>query len=173
MKRRQFVRTFVSAVAAPKLLLAQDIFVPPIGSKPGALAAETPAFLDFFLAKSPENHKRMYQNGLNWLDAESKKQFAKPFAQLDPAQADRIVHPWMRTWMPDHPPTEEHAAFLNIALADIRTATINTKVWSDAPAAHAQEATPVGLYWFPIEPDIYRETQARTPSLLNSTTLPR
>ena len=132
-----------------------DVLVPPLGDKPGAVQAEAPVFLDFLIGSSPADRGQMYRGGLDWLDAEAKKQFSKPFAQLETAQADRILQPWMRTWMPDHPPIEAHADFLNIAHADIRAATVNSKAWSDTPSSPALESTPVGLYWYPIEPDIY------------------
>jgi hypothetical protein len=60
----------------------------------------------------------------------------------------------MRTWMSDHPPTEQHADFINIAHDDIRTATINSQAWNNVPSAGAQQATAVGLYFSPIEPDL-------------------
>ncbi|GAC1356160.1 MAG: hypothetical protein NVSMB3_02180 [Acidobacteriaceae bacterium] len=138
-----------------------DVLVPSLGEKPGALAAETPAFLDFLIGSSPAERRQMYQGGLDWLDAESKKQFSKPFADLETAQADRILKPWMRTWMSDHPPTETHADFVNIAHSDIRTATVNSKAWSDAPASPAQGSPQIGLYWYPIEPDLYAAGPAR------------
>lgn len=220
MRRRDFVRAVVAAVAAPKLLFAQqagspapplaapvpwtlglsgvtpipntqiadalaradlrfftpaqmatlerlsDVLVPPLGDKPGAVQAETPAFLDFLIGSSPADRRQMYRDGLDWLDAEAKKRFSVPFAQLETTQADSILQPWMRAWMSDHPPMEAHADFINIAHADIRTATVNSKVWNDAPASPALEATPVGLYWYPIEPDIYanRITRMRSAS---------
>lgn len=131
-----------------------DVLLPAIGSKPGAIAAEVPAFLDFLIGSSPVQRKQLYQHGLDWLDAEAQKQFSAPFAHLEAAQADHILKPWLRTWMTDHPPTELHADFINIAHEDIRAATIHSKAWSEAPASGAQESTPVGLYWSPIEPDI-------------------
>ncbi len=137
-----------------------DVFVPPIGDKPGALAAETPAFLDFLIGSSLPDRKLMYQGGLDWLDTEAKRQFSVPFAQLETAQADRILQPWLRTWMSDHPPTTSHADFINIAHEDIRRATINSKAWSEAPASRADEKTPSGLYWYPIEPDLDAREQA-------------
>jgi len=44
-------------------------------------------------------------------------------------------------------------------------ATINSKAWSDAPSAGAQAATETGLYWYPIEPDVFEGGPAfpRTP----------
>ena len=78
-----------------------------------------------------------------------------PFARLSDVQADALLKPWLRTWMTDHPPTERHADFINIAHEDIRTATVNSKAWSDAASAAEQDWVTGGLYWSPIEPDIY------------------
>lgn len=138
-----------------------DVLLPPIGSKPGALAAGVPSFLDFLIGSSPSDRKQMYQAGLDWMEAEARRQFGKPFAQLDTVQIDRLIKPWLRTWMPDHPPIETHADFINIVHDDIREATINSKEWSEAPAEGAQQATPVGLYWSPIEPDVYEDRLVR------------
>ncbi len=152
---------FFSPAQMATLGRLSDIFVPPIGGKPGAVAAETPAFLDFLIGSSPADRKQMYRSGLDWLDAEARKQFSVPFGQLETAQADRILQPWLRTWMSDHPPTEAHADFINVAHEDIRRATINSKAWSEAPASRAQEITPGGLYWYPIEPDLNAERSIR------------
>ena len=156
---------FFTPVQMATLERLSDILVPPLGDKPGALAAGTPAFLDFFVGSSPADSRKMYQDGLDWLDAEAKRQFSMPFAQLESAQADRILQPWMRAWMTDHPPTEAHADFINIAHAEIRTATVNSKAWSDAPVSYTQGTTPVGLYWYPIEPDIYAKEPTRMRSM--------
>jgi Gluconate 2-dehydrogenase subunit 3 len=140
-----------------------DVLMPPIGSKPGAVSAGVPAFLDFLLGESPADRKAMYQGGLDWLDAESKKKYSQPFAKLDAVQADALLKPWLRTWMSDHPPLEKHADFVNLAHADIRAATVNSKPWSDSPAEGAQERTQVALYWYPIEPDPYCTRSKATP----------
>jgi hypothetical protein len=132
-----------------------DVLLPPIGDKPGALQAETPRFLDFLIGSSLDTRRKIYTGGLDWLDAESHKKFSLPFARLTSAQADALLKPWLRTWMNDHPPLEPHADFVNIAHEDIRTATVNSKAWSDVPSVGAQESTEVGLYWSPIEPDLY------------------
>lgn len=132
-----------------------DVFLPALGNRPGALAAGVPAFLDFFIGSFPEDRQQMYRNGLDWLDAEARKKYSQPFAGLDDEQANVLLKPWMRTWMSDHPPREEHADFINLAHADIRSATINSKAWSEAPESRALGRTAVGLYWYPIEPDLY------------------
>ncbi len=131
-----------------------DLLMPALGEKPGALGAGTPLFLDFLIGKSPEARKKVYGGGLDWLDAEAKAKYKLPFARLDAEQADAVIGPWLRTWMSDHPPTEVHADFINIAHEDIRTATMNSKVWDDAGAAVEADWVTGGLYWSPIEPDL-------------------
>jgi len=134
-----------------------DTLLPPIGSRPGALQADTPRFLDFLIGSSPDARKHLYTGGLNWLEEESQRKYKLPFARLSPAQVDILIKPWLRTWMSDHPPTERHADFINIAHEDILTATMNSKAWHDAAPAAAQDWVTGGLYWSPIEPDMYCE----------------
>jgi hypothetical protein len=141
---------FFSAREMATLTRLSDLLVPPIGIKPGAVAAETPAFMDFLIGSSPEARKKLYTGGLAWLDGESVKRYKTPFGKLTDEQADALLKPWMRTWMNDHPPTEAHADFINIAHDEIRTATVNSKAWSLV----AEAKTPSGLYWYPIEPDL-------------------
>jgi len=136
------------------LVRLSDVLLPPLDSRPGAVQAGTPLFLDFLIGSSPDARKKVYTGGLNWLESESQKAYKKPFAKLDTGQVDALLKPWLRTWMNDHPPTEQHAGFVNIAHDDIRTATVNSKAWSDAPA-DPDERTAAGLYWYPIEPDLY------------------
>lgn len=136
-----------------------DVVLPPIGDKPGALQAGTPMFLDFLIGHSSEVRKKMYTGGLDWLDAEAQKKYHTPFARVNGAEADALLKPWLRSWMSDHPPTEAHADFINIAHDDIRTATVNSEEWSSVPSMGAEESTVVGLYWSPIEPDVYRVSE--------------
>jgi len=142
---------FFSALQMATLVRLCDVLLPPHGNKPGAVQAETPLFLDFLIGSSPAARRKVYTDGLNWLDAESQARYNKPFTELDDPQTDSLLKPWLQTWMNDHPPTEQHANFINIAHDDIRTATLNSKVWSDS----AQDSAPSGLYWYPIEPDVY------------------
>ena len=145
---------FFTQVQMATLVRLCDVLMPPIGNKPGALQADTPLFLDFLIGSSPAARKKAYTGGLDWLDSESQSRYEKAFAKLDDGQADAILKPWLRTWMSDHPPTEPHAGFINMAHEDIRTATVNSRAWSDVPTAGAQAETEAGLYWYPIEPDI-------------------
>lgn len=131
-----------------------DVLMPPIGEKPGAVQAQTPMFIDFLIGSSPDERKQVYTDGLDWLDSESKKKFSLEFAKLSDEQAGEFLKPLLRTWMSDHPPTEAHADFINIAHDDIRTATVNSKAWFLVPEVGAEPRTSVELYWSPIEPDI-------------------
>jgi gluconate 2-dehydrogenase subunit 3-like protein len=150
----QTKQRFFTAVQMATLIRLSDVLVPQIGDKPGAVQCETPLFLDFLLEASPSARKQVYISGLNWLDATAQQRFQKTFAKLDDEQVGALLKPWLRTWMNDHPPTELHADFVNIAHDDIRTATLNSKAWSDQSAG-TRESAGEGLYWYPIEPDIY------------------
>ncbi len=140
--------TFFTAVQMATLVHLSSILLPPLGNMPGAIEAETPQFLDFLIGDSPATRKALYTGGLDWLDAE-----AAPFAKATPEQADALLQPWLRTWMSDHPPTEPHAAFINIAHADIRTATMNSRVWVNAEAHGNTAGDAAQMYWSPIDPD--------------------
>jgi hypothetical protein len=144
-----------------------EILQPPYKSYPGAAQAGTPEFLDFLIGISPEDLQQMYQSGLDRLEAEAQQHFSKSFVSLDPAQADQLLRPWLRSWMSEHPPTEPYARFINLAHNDIRAATINSQPWSQAAQAAGQPTPNVDLYWYPIDPDLHHEGQMRRPSMSN------
>ena len=134
-----------------------EVLMPSLKGYPGALDAGTPEFLDFLIGVSPRYRKQMYLSGLDWLDAEAQRRFFTAFAKMTNLQADALIRPWLRTWMTDHPPTEEHAEFVNAAHTDIRTATINSQAWNDAARARGRNSTGVDLYWYPVDPDVHRD----------------
>lgn len=146
--------TFFNPVQMQTLARLSDALVPPVSGKPGALEAQVPTFLDFLIGSSPDARRQVYSGGLDWLEAESQKKYSQPFAKLDDTQLDALLKPWLRTWMSDHPPTEAHADFINIAHDDIRTATMNSKAWADASPPAGFDPYNSSLYWFPIEPDV-------------------
>ena len=150
------IPTFFSATQLQTLSRLADVLLPRTEDHPGALDAKTPQFLDFLIGHSPAVRGTLYTNGLNWLDRQAKLRHKKPFAQIETAQVDALIKSWLRTWMTDHPPTQTHADFINIAHADIRTATMNSQAWFDMLDPRHQEAA-TQLYWSPIEPDIYAE----------------
>ena len=136
------------------------LLMPPLKGYPGALDTATPEFLDFLISVSPQEQKQMYLEGLEWLDAEAHRMFFMDFGKTSDIQADALIRPWLRAWMNDHPPTEPHARFVNLAHNDIRTATVNSQAWSDRSQAEDQMATGVDLYWYPVDPDVHREIDA-------------
>ena len=152
----EMVPTFFSAAQIATLRRLSDVMLPRTQRHPGALDAKTPEFLDFLIGHSPAVRGELYTAGLNWLDREAKLKCKKPFAEVETAEVDAILKPWLRTWMTDHPPTQTHADFVNIAHADIRTATTNSQVWFDSLDEERQESA-AQLYWSPIEPDVYAE----------------
>lgn len=145
---------FFSSQQMATLRRLGDVLLPPMNGYPGSSQSGTPEFLDFLLGSSPPERKHLYISGLDRLNSESEQQFGIPFAQLSPDQADRLIRPWLRAWMQDHPPVEPFADFINIAHHDIRTATMNSRAWSIAATSSGERAPGMGLYWSPIDPDI-------------------
>jgi Gluconate 2-dehydrogenase subunit 3 len=166
-------RRFFTALQMATLIRLCDVLLPPVGGKPGALQAGTPLFLDFLIGGSPAARQSVYTGGLNWLDSEAQKRYRKPFAKLENAEADQLLRPWLRTWMSDHPPTEPHANFVNIAHDDIRTATANSKVWSETTSSGAHELAGTDLYWYPIEPDMHAVSSNCTLKSAHVTAAPK
>jgi hypothetical protein len=146
---------FFSEAQMATLRRLSDAMVPPLKGKPGALDAGAPEFLDFLIGSSPAERRLMYRTGLDWLDGESRKRFGEAFSAIDKTRADQLLRPWMRAWMPDHPPTEPNARFVNIAHMDILEATMNSEAWHRAIEAAGKKDTNLGLYWFPVDPDLH------------------
>lgn len=138
-----------------------EILLPAYKGYPSATQAGAPEFLDFLIGVSPPDRQQMYQSGLDRLESEAKQHFHVSFAAVEPAQADELLRPWLKTWMNDHPPTEPYAHFINVAHSDIRTATVNSQAWSNAAKAAGQRTPDVGLYWYPVDPDIRRDNPTR------------
>jgi hypothetical protein len=137
-----------------------EVLMPPLKNAPGALDAGVPEFLDFLISVSPAEQQLMYRQGLDRLDAEARQRFGIPFTATDSQQSDALIRPWLRSWMTDHPPTDPHARFLNLAHSDIRTATINSKPWNDALPPDDESRLEESLYWFPVDPDLKGRRQA-------------
>jgi len=152
--------TFFTPLQMRTLTRLSAVLLPPLNGKPGAVEAQTPVFLDFLIGSSVEERQKTYSGGLDWLEQMAQTKYKTPFAQLDDAQAGAIIQPWLRTWMNDNPPTEARADFINIAHDDIRGATVNSKAWKDVPSVGAEPSTESGIYWLPIEPDVYGENPA-------------
>ncbi len=131
--------------------------VPPLGGHPGALDAHAPEFLDFLVGVSPADRQRLYCDGLNAIDAQAKKQFHKPFAELETAEVDTIIRPLLvaRFW-PEDLPKDPLKNFMAQVHEDLRTATQNSREWAATQTASGRRQRgfnrSAGYYWKPIDP---------------------
>jgi hypothetical protein len=140
------------------LMRLADLLLPARHGYPGANAAGTPDFLDFLLNPSSERRQNVYLHGLDWLNDESQRRFHTDFSATTIEQADSLVRPHLRTWMMDHPPVEPVADFINIAHEEMRIATYNSPAWTEAAQAAGRKANETGLFWMPVQPDLYNRT---------------
>jgi Gluconate 2-dehydrogenase subunit 3 len=130
------------------------ILLPPLKGSPGALDTDAPEFLDFLIGVSPADRQLLYRTGLDYLNAQSRKQFGKTFADIDETQADTILKPLFVpvAWSYD-PPKDPIKHFIYEAHQDIRTATRNAPSATAASAqAGARRGFGGGQYWNPIDP---------------------
>lgn len=134
-----------------------SLFAPPLKGNLGALDTHAPEFIDFIIGVSPADRQKLYQNGLDHLNAEAKQKFSKPFAQLDAKQADTIIRPLMtvRFWLEDRP-TDPLQDFIAYAHDDLRRATTNSRESVEAAAKSGRRfnrgSQTSGYYWLPIDP---------------------
>jgi hypothetical protein len=144
---------FFSAQQFAALRRLSEVLLPPLKGNPGALDCGTPEFLDFLTGASPADRQQLYKNGLDALNTRAKKQFGKPFAELDATQADAIIRPLLVPvpWAKD-PPKDPLQHFMTTAHDDIRTATRNSREWSATSSNGRPRGGGGGLYWNPIDP---------------------
>ncbi len=140
---------FFTAAQFAALSKLSDILLPPLNGMPGALEADAPEFLDFLISKSPAERQQLYRAGLDTLNANAQRQFKKPFAEIDAAQASTLLGPLREAWTYS-PPTDPFARFLREAKADVRTATINSRPYATAGAA-GRRGGGTGQYWYPLD----------------------
>lgn len=151
----------VVATAVPRFFTPQqfaaltrlsDILFPSIDGAPGALAADVPAFLDFMIDKSPDDRQMLYRTGLDTLQAQARQQFGQAYEDVGGAQAESLLAPLRQPWT-FTPPSDPLAAFLRAAKQDVRLATQNSKVVSEAASATAgrRGGGGGGLYWYEVE----------------------
>ncbi len=141
---------FFTAPQLAALRKLSDILMPPLNNLPGALDANAAEFLDFLIGQSPAERKQIYRNGLDTLNAQALKQFKKPFAEVDAAQANTLLAPLKQPWTYD-PPTDPFARFLREAKQDVRNATMNSREYSTAGSAGGRRGGGVGQYWYPLD----------------------
>jgi hypothetical protein len=149
----------VAAEMTPKFFNAQqfaalrklsEILTPAYNNLPGALEAGVPEFLDFLIGASPADRRQIYTAGLDALNAQARKRFNKPFAEISETQAGELLAPLRQPWTYE-PPADPLARFLREAKQDVRTATQNSREYINAAAAGGRRGGGVGQYWYPID----------------------
>ena len=141
---------FFTAQQFAALRKLSDLLNPPMNGAPGALEAKAPEFLDFLLSQSSADRQQLYRIGLDGLNAQSRKRFTKPFADVDASQAEMLLAPLREPWTYDAP-ADPVAAMLRAAKDDIRRATTNSREWNLASVAGRTRGGGGGLYWLPID----------------------
>jgi len=127
-----------------------DILMPPINGMPGAVDAGAPEFLDFLIGASPADRQQIYKTGLDILNAQAAKQFKKPFAEVDEAQANTLLAPLRQPWTYEAP-ADPLARFLREVKQDVRTATTNSREYATAGSTGGRRGGGIGQYWYPID----------------------
>jgi hypothetical protein len=135
-----------------------NLLQPAMDGQPGAAEAGAPEFLDFLIGVSPAGRQKLYQDGLDALDAQARKQFHTSFAELDDHQADAILRPLLVAiaW-PEDLPHDSLKHFVAQAHRDFRAATENSREWAARLAASGRRAGRglgggAGIYWLPVDP---------------------
>jgi len=142
---------FFTAAEFAALRKLSDLLAPARDGAPGALDARAPEFLDFLIGASPADRQQIYRAGLDALNAQARRRFAKSFAETNAAEADQLLAPLREAWTYDLP-TDPAARLLWTAKEDVRTATLNSREWSLAAAsAGGGLRSGTGLYWLPID----------------------
>lgn len=141
---------FFTAPQLAALRKLSDILMPPLNNLPGALEANAAEFLDFLIGQSSAERKQIYRTGLDLLNAQATRQFKKPFAEVDAAQASTLMAPLKQSWTYE-PPTDPFARFLREAKQDVRTATQNSREYNTAGSAGGRRGGGVGQYWYPLD----------------------
>ena len=130
-----------------------ELFMPAMDGNPGALEAEAPEFLDFYVGQSPTWRRQVYCAGLDTLHSLSLERFGKTFSELSDEQVDQLIaEPLKANWTPTLP-EDTLAAFLREAKADIMNATMNSHVYAQAADAGGGRSRrrSASLYWYTVE----------------------
>ncbi len=141
------VRQFLSAEEMATLRRLAEVLVPRTRT-PGALEAGAPEFLDFHLSQSDRDRQTLYREGLARLNAEARRRFREPFADLGVSHIHELLAPLREPWQAPRA-ADPLAAFLQAAKDDLLRATMNSQHW--AVATEGRQRSAGGAYWYPVE----------------------
>ncbi len=128
-----------------------ELVAPSRDEVPGAREAEAPAFLDFLIGKSPDKTIRLYQQGLDELNAQSRRRYGKPFGDIELGSGEsRLLASLDQPWQMSDP-AEVLAKFLRTARGDIIRATLNSRSYIEAVSQVRRSRQGSGFYWYPMQ----------------------
>ncbi len=87
---------FLTAAQYTTLDALTETIIPADEHSPGARDARVADYIDLLLAESDDSTQRAWTAGLALLDAESRRRFRVPYAQLTPPQAAELLSPLAR-----------------------------------------------------------------------------
>jgi hypothetical protein len=145
---------YLNDVQFATLTRLSDLLFPAQAPNPGALDAQTPQFIDNYLAESASDRQRLYRDGLDDLAKQSQSRFRKPFAELTTAEADAIVKPLFKVRGPTMS-VVELGPFINRIHQDVRTVTMNSPQWNAAQVSAGNPVTRL-LHWRNVDPTVSR-----------------
>ena len=149
---------YLTGVQFATLRRLSDLLFPALALNPGAIDAQTPQFIDNYLAESATDRQRLYRDGLDDLNQQSQSGFKKPFAELTTAEADAIVKPLFKVRGPTMS-VVELGPFINRVHLDVRTVTMNSPQWNAAQAAAGNPVLRL-LHWRNVDPTVPRSRLA-------------
>ena len=97
---------FFSATQLAALKRLSDLLMPRTASTPGAIDAQVPEFLDFWIGKSPTGQQKIYTAGLDALNKQSLTKYKRAFAELDDTAAAAVIEPAIKQPWSYVPPSD-------------------------------------------------------------------
>jgi len=98
---------FLTAAQYTTLDAFAETIIPADDHSPGARAARVADYIDLLLSESDDQTQRTWTAGLALLDADSRRRFKMPFAQLAPEKATAILTDMSRNEAIPKTPLEE------------------------------------------------------------------
>ena len=146
---------FFAAQQLASLKRLSDLLMPRTASAPGAVDAQVPEFLDFWIGRSPAGQQKIYTQGLDTLNKQALAHYKQPFADLDDAAAAALIAPAIQQPWNFVPPADPLAHFLQEAKRDIRSATTNSREYSTAASSDGgrggRRQGGMGMYWYSLD----------------------
>ena len=156
-----FTPTFFTATQFATLRALAGALMPPMNGFPGAIEAQAPEFIDFYVGRSAADPvgraelRTWYRNGLDDLEQRARRTFSTSFAQLTPDQVGTIITPMFQRIGAGRQSVSVYRRlpFMNEVRFEVRNATMNSPQWA-AATERAKQRLVAGIYWRRVDPTI-------------------